>query len=178
MADKYLKLNTSTGNIEQQAATDASVGAGSAGKIIAANSSGTLDVSFLPAGIGLQTIDAAATEALSAGDAVNIYYNSTARSVRKANATDATKPANGFVIQSVANGSTATIYLGGKNANVAVGSFTTADIGKKVFLSTTAGGYTVTPPSTTGNLVQHLGVVVDVGSTVVVDYDEGLQIIV
>jgi len=178
MADKYLKLNTSTGDIEQQSALDTSSGAGSAGKIIAANSSGSLDVSFLPAGVGLQTITATASESLSAGDSVNIFLNASTKSVRKANATDATKPSMGFVLQSYTSSATATIYLSGKNASVPIGSFTTADLGKKVFLSTTAGGYTVTPPSTTGNLVQHLGYVVDVGSTVTVDYDEGLQIIV
>lgn len=52
-------------------------------------------------------------------------------------------------------------------------------MGKRVFLSaSTAGGVTLTPPVSSGNLVQCIGDVVDVGGTyVTVDFRDGEQVV-
>jgi hypothetical protein len=82
--------------------------------------------------------------------------------------TDNTKPAQGFVLASYASSATATVYLAGVNTAIPVGTYVAADVGKPVFLST-SGGTTLTPPSTTGNLLQQVGWVDVVGTTVSVN---------
>ena len=106
----------------------------------------------MPSGIGADVVSLPATEALAAGDFVNIYDNSGTISVRKANATDATKPANGFVKSAVASGANATVYFEGIN-----NALTGLTVGSQYFLSTTAGAITTTAPSTSGNIVQYIG---------------------
>lgn len=167
---KYLKLDTSTGHPTQQAATDTSAGAGNAGDIVALDSSGRIDTTMMPVGIGATTATIVASENLAAGDIVNIYNNAGTRTVRKANATDATKPAHGFVLASVSSSANASVYFDGQDNVVPSGSFVAADVGKMLFLSTTAGGVTTTPPVSAGNIVQALGAVVDVGATVTFDF--------
>lgn len=174
---KYIRLDPVTGRLTQQAATDVSDGSANAGDIVALDPSGKISQTMLPAGVGQSTISAVATEALSAGDLVQVYSNGGVRSVRKANATDYTKPSNGFVLDSIAQSASGIVYLGGQNTAIPLGTFTPADIGKRVFLSTTAGGVTTTPPTAPGNLIQPVGVIVDVGPSVTIDYDEGEQII-
>ncbi|NKY48034.1 hypothetical protein [Nocardia cerradoensis] len=151
--NKYIKLDTTTGNLTEQAAVQTSAGAGDAGKIPALDSSGRLDNSMLPVGIGADTATITASEALAAGDFVNIW-NSTGPKVRKADATTAGKEAHGFVLAAVSSGASATVYFEGTNTGV------TGATAGPVFLATTAGTATSTPPSGSGNVVQRLGVAV------------------
>lgn len=152
MADKYVKYNSS-GNFEEVSGQTTSAGAGDAGKIVALDGAGKLDSTLLPTGVGADTTSIEASENLAAGDFVNIH-ESTGAKVRKADASDATKPAHGFVLASVTSGNNATVYFEGENNQV---SGLTA--GAIQFLdTTTAGGTTETPPSTTGNIAQRLGV--------------------
>jgi hypothetical protein len=162
MADKYIALNTTTGLLQQVEATDTG-GSGKGGKIVALRSDGTIDQSMLP-NVGSPTVTVVAGQNLAAGDFVNIHYDGSNVRVRKANAVDATAPAHGFVLGSVNSGSNATVYVTtGLNTVVPRGSMTAADVGKRVYLSaSTAGAITLTPPSTAGNVVQHLGVLVGV----------------
>ena len=147
---KFLSLVN--GIITTLTATDTSTGSADAGKIVALNGSGKIDDTALPSGVGADTLVAPATEALSAGDFVNIYDNAGTVSVRKAGATDATKPADGFVKVAVASGANATVYFEGINS-----ALTGLTVGSQYFLSTTAGAITATAPSATGNLVQPIG---------------------
>jgi len=151
MADKYIRNNA--GTLTEKEATVVSAGAGDAGEIVALDNTGKLDNSVLPVGIGADTAVVTAGEALAAGDFVNIY-NDTGAKVRKADATTAGKEAHGFVLESVDNGDPATVYFEGTNTQV---SGATAGI---VFLATSAGGFTSTAPSSTGNVVQKLGVAI------------------
>lgn len=175
---KYLKHNGS-GLAQESAANDASAGAADAGKIVALNGAGVLDptiinskttsagaadagkipaldasgrfdASFMPTGIGADTAAITASEALAAGAYVNVW-NSTGAKVRNADATVAGKEAHGFVLAAVASGAVATVYFEGTNTQV---SGQTPGV---VYLSTTAGSGTSTPPSGTGNAVQRLG---------------------
>lgn len=151
MANKYLKH--SSGNIVEQEGLTASAGAGDAGKIPALDGSGRLDSSMMPVGFGSETKTIAATEDLAAGDFVNIY-NSTGLKCRKADASSTSKRAHGFVLSAVTSGQNATVYYG--NLNTQVSGLT---IGDELYLSgSTAGAVTATPPSSSGYLVQRLGV--------------------
>ena len=101
-----------------------------------------------PAGSPSQSIEAG--EALAARDLVNVYSDSGVFKVRKADATDFTKPANGFVKDGVTSGDDADVFFSGE-----LTGFTGLTPGV-YYLSTTAGGITSTPPSTSGNIIQRV----------------------
>jgi hypothetical protein len=93
-----------------------------------------------------------ASEAISAtAPFVNIYNNGGVVTCRNANATNATKPVCGFVTTSVSSGGMAIIY------NVGIITGLSGLTGGLVYLSTTNGTATNTPPSTAGNIIQPLG---------------------
>lgn len=151
--NKYLKVGTNGFPTEQEA-SQSSAGAGDAGKIPALDSTGKLDPSMLPAGIGLNVDIIAATENLSAGDFVNIYNDTVSAKVRKADASNG-RAAHGFVKASVTSGNNATVYGSGElNDNVA-----DLEPGDAYYLSTsTAGGVQIGIASGAGHIVQFLGV--------------------
>jgi hypothetical protein len=131
--------------------TTTSAGAGSSGKLAALDGSGRLDTTMLPVGIGADTAVVLASEALAAGDLVNIWNNTGTANARKADATTSGKEAHGFVLAAVSNGANATVYFEGSNTSV------TGRTPGKQFLSTTPGTSTTTAPSTAGNVVQIVG---------------------
>ncbi len=163
----YLDINVSTGEIVRRTGIASSTGSGDANKIIMTGADGKLDASLLPS-ITESAETIVASEALAAGDFVNIHEVSGNRRVRKAIATDNTKPAHGFVTSAVTAGADATVYLRGINTAVPTTGFVASDLGRPVFLSaSTAGGVTKTAPSSAGNIVQRLGFVVEVGTSAV-----------
>jgi hypothetical protein len=181
MADKYVALDTTNGRLKQVDGTVTSAGAGQAGKIVALDSSGKLDASLIPAGAGGDSVQSiTATEAIDAGAWVNIYNNSGSVGLRRALATDTTRPAHGFIKTSVGAGSSVNVYKGGDNDKVPLGSFTIADMGKWVFLSPTSyGACTLTVPSTSGQLLQPIGKITNIdASFVTVDMDLGLEVVI
>lgn len=97
------------------------------------------------------SVDLPAVGAISAGDWVNIFDNSSVFSVRQADATATGYEAHGFVLAAVASTETATVYLTGTNTGVYSQSPGT------VYLQTTPGQGGPTAPATTGNVVQRLG---------------------
>jgi hypothetical protein len=153
-ADKIVALNAS-GVLDATIVNSvtASAGAGSSGKVAALDCTGRLDTSMMPVGIAPETKAITASEALAAGDWVNIHSSSGAK-VRKADATTSGKHAHGFVLAAVLNGASATVYFEG--TNTAVSGQTPGD----VFLQTTAGTGGATAPSSAGNVVQRLGTAV------------------
>lgn len=130
-----------------------SAGAGDAGKLAALDAAGRLDVTMMPVGLGPDTNTITTSEALAAGDFVNVHNSGGAR-VRKADATSAGKEANGFVLAAFGSAVAATVYFEG--TNTAVSGLTPGN----VFLQITAGAAGATVPSATGNVVQKLGVAV------------------
>lgn len=148
MADKYLYNNA--GTITEKAAIVSSAGSGDTGKIPGLDAAGRLDASFMPVGLGADTASITASEALSAGDLVNIW-NSTGAKVRKADATTAGKEAHGFVLSAVSSSATAVVYFEGTDTGV------TGLTPGVQYLSTTPGTATGTPPSSSGNVVQRVG---------------------
>ncbi|MCB4803506.1 hypothetical protein QO001_000851 [Methylobacterium brachiatum] len=140
--DKYLYNNA--GTVTEKTSVQASAGAADAGKIPALDATGRFDTRMMPSGIGADTKTIAASEALAAGDLVNIWSSSGAK-VRKADASVAGKEAHGFVLASVANGANATVYFEGADTQVS------GLIPGPVFLSAaTPGTATSTAPSGSG----------------------------
>ena len=164
MPNTFLDVNTTTGRLDRKTALDVSAGSADAGKVVALNSSGKLDATlFDSATLGGGGDAILCTEALAAGDWVNIFLSGGVRKCRKALAADGTKPAHGFVIAAVTSGGSATVYRGGTNTKIALTGFTTSDIGTPLFLSdSVSGGCTKTPPSTAAHLLQRLGFIADV----------------
>lgn len=149
-AKKYVSV---TGN-KKILATSVVVSAGVAsdGDLVALDPLGKIDTSVLPAGLGANSVTAQASEALAAGDYVNIYDNAGTANVRKADATTDGKPCNGFVKNAFANAALATIFTSG-NVN-------TGNLGLSagpVFLAIIAGKASNTAPSANGNGWQRLG---------------------
>lgn len=147
--DKYIYNNA--GTLTEKAALQASAGAGDAGKIPALDAAGKLDTTMMPTGIAADTATITASEALAAGDLVNVW-NSSGAKVRKADASTVGKEAHGFVLAAVSNGAAATVYFEGTNTQV------TGLTPGVQFLSTTPGIATTTAPSSAGNVVQRVGV--------------------
>lgn len=150
--DKVPSLNAAgvlPASITNAVATSA--GAGDAGKLVALDGSGRIDTSAMPVGVGPDTNTITATEALAAGDYVNVHSGG----VRKADASNG-RPAHGVVLAGVANGAPATVYFEGTNTQLSG-----LTLGADQYLSaTTPGARTATAPSTAGQLVQPLGVAV------------------
>lgn len=152
MATTY--LDTQSGKTVQKNANVTSAGAADGNKLIATDSTGRLDSSVMPVGFGSETKVIPASEALAAGDFVNIYSNAGTLNVRKADASNPAKEAHGFVLAAVASAAQATVYYGNLNT-----SQTGLTIGVNQYLSgTTPGRATATAPTTSGYIVQQLGV--------------------
>lgn len=146
----------------------ASAGAANAGDIPALGDDGRLDASMMPVGIGADVANLPASEALAAGDFVNVWSDGGAFKVRKADATIAGKDAHGFVLAAVANGATATVYFEGTNTQV------TSQTAGNVFLQTTAGKGGTTVPSAAGNVVQQVGIATSATS---VNFERGVPVV-
>ena len=152
-AEKFLKINTTTGNIEENISVQTG-GAGQEDSIPSLDASGKLDASMMPTGFGDDINSLIAFENLNAGDFVNVYYDGTALAprVRKADATTEGKEANGFILGTITAGNAINVYFEGTN-----NALSGLDDGNVHFLSTTAGLSTSTVPVGSGNMVQRLG---------------------
>lgn len=135
-------------------AVTASAGAGSAGKVAALDGSGRLDSTMMPVGIGADTASIIASEALAAGDFINVWDNAGTANVRKADGNTAGKDAHGFVLASVASGAAATVYFEG--ANTQCSGLTPG----AQFLGTTPGKTQSAPPTGSGKVSQRVGVAI------------------
>lgn len=138
-----------------------------ANKVVKLDGSGKLDSTVMPVGIGADTAIVVASEALVAGDFVNIWNSAGAFKVRKADASVAGKHAMGFVLAAVASAGNATVYFEGTNTQV------TGQTPGDVFLQTTAGIGGATVPSASGNVVQRIGFAV---SATAVNFQSGRSI--
>ena len=152
MADKYQTL--SNGCKELVEATVTSTGVAEAGDIVALDSSGKIDNSLLPTGIGADTKLIEASENIGAGDFVQIFDDAGTPKVRLADNSNG-REANGFVLTAATTGNNATVYFEG--ANNALSGLT---IGARYYLDT-AGGVTATPidpdSAASGTVHQYLG---------------------
>lgn len=165
-AKKFLRLVG--GVITEIFGIQTSAGASNAGDLVALDDTGRIDGSMMPVGIGADTAQISASEALAAGDFVNVWDSAGAFKVRKADATVAGKEAHGFVLAAVASGSDATVYFEGTNTQV------TGQTPGDVFLQTTAGVGGSAAPSASGNVVQQIGIAV---SATAVNFERGTPVV-
>lgn len=149
MANDGKFLTIETGRQKQEQGVNTSAGAGDADKLARLDATGRWSTTMMPVGVGPDTQSITASENLSAGDFVNIWSGG----VRKADATTSGKEANGFVLSAFLSGASALVYK--DSSNTAVSGKT---VGDRQYLSTTAGASTATAPSSSGNVVQFLGV--------------------
>lgn len=150
MAEKFLELNG--GQIRENEALQSSAGAGDAGKIPALDSAGLLSQTMMPTGVGPDTASIVASEALSAGDLVNLWDDSGTIKVRKADASNGRR-ADGFVLSAFSSSATALVYFEGS-----ITGLSGLTLGGTYYLSGgTAGAITATAPSTSTHIVQEVG---------------------
>ena len=98
MAVQQVFVRDATTNLPKELTPNTtSAGAADAGKLVALNGSGVLDSTLFPAGTGMASQVFPTSENLAAAALVNVYNNSGTPTARNANATDAAKPAIGFV---------------------------------------------------------------------------------
>lgn len=172
---KFIK--NSAGTLTEEAALTSSVGAADANKLPALNAAGVLDdtilnatttqaanktvktgadgkldATLMPNGIGADTAQITASEALAAGDLINIWDNAGAFNMRKADASAAGKHAMGYVTAAVAQNATGTAYFEATNSQV-----TGLTAGTQFLSATIPGKATNTAPTGTGKIVQRVG---------------------
>jgi hypothetical protein len=150
---KYLERNATSGKVTEVAGLANSAGAGDAGKIPQLDASGRIDASMMPVGLAADTKAVIASEALSAGNLVNVWNNTGVLNVRRADATTAGKEANGFVLASFASSASATVYF-----ESTITGLSGLTIGARYYLGTTPGAATATPLTASGNVHQYIGV--------------------
>lgn len=101
----------------------------------------------------LQRLYVPFTDACSGGDLVNLWSDAGVLSARKANATDATKPASGWSTGIVAAGARGEMMFG-NGLCIQFAGLTTA---QEYWLSTTSGLLTAVAPTGAGNIQQSVG---------------------
>ena len=106
---KYIEIDA--GKLKEVQAINESVGAADADKIVRTHATGKLHDTLMPEGIGAETVVCPTSEALLANDVCNFWSDVGVLKVRKAIATDDTKPAHGYVKAGFALGANATVYL-------------------------------------------------------------------
>lgn len=148
-ADRYLTLVGTTQALKSS--NDTSSGAGDAGKIVALASTGKLDFTLFPTGIGETSITKTASEALAAGSIVSFE---TAGTMRLADASNQRR-GDGFVLSAVANGATGTVFLSGL-----ITGLSSLTPGAKLFVGA-AGALTATAPTAANSIWQVVARAVD-----------------
>lgn len=150
MTQKF--LTNSNGDLAEKAGTSISGGVANAGDLVSLGTDGKLDSSVLPNAVGTPSQAILASEALAAGDFVNIWNNAGAFNVRKADASAAGKRAHGYVLAAVASGANAVVYFDDINSQL-----TGLTPGEYFLSDTTPGAATLTIPTTATHIVQRLG---------------------
>jgi hypothetical protein len=145
MTTKYLSLID--GLITEVEANASSSGLVDAGKIVALDENGRLDQTFMPVGIGADTLSALAFESLEAGNFVYITQDGMA-----AKASAIGNAAVGFILSNADIGQEVLVYFEGRNTSLSV-----LTIGSRYYLSEIAGLATDVPVSGTGKKHQYLG---------------------
>lgn len=148
--DKY--IHDDAGTLTERELNDVSAGAADAGKGVALDSTGKIDLTMMPVGIGPDVSVLEVTDSVAAGDFVSIWQETGVAKARLADASSIGKQADGFVESAFTAGQVATIFHTGINGNLAA-----LDQGVEYYLSTTPGKVTDVVPQAPGNSVQRIG---------------------
>jgi len=145
-------LTKGTGVFQEAQAIDTSAGVSSAGKIACLGEDGRFNENMMPAGVAAETVVCkAGVGGLAANDVVYIHLVTTTLTADKADATDATKRAQGYVKEVAEAGANVTVYLDGELPGTGLTP------GAKYYLTTTPGTVSATAPTGSGNMVQCVG---------------------
>lgn len=166
-AKSFIRLVS--GKLRAIQATVVSLGAANDGDIVALDTTGKLDPSVLPVGVGPDVKILEATEDVAVGDYVNIFDDTGTPKVRLADNSNG-REAHGFIPTggNATTGNNATVYFEGPNPNLS-GLLA----GQRAYLGV-AGNFITTPlvPITdTGKIHQLLGTAID-ATTVNTDIDD------
>lgn len=98
-----------------------------------------------------------ASEALSQGSVINLWNDAGTLKARKANATNNTKPCDGFcsTVGGIASGSFGEVQI-----HSGVATVTGLTVGDRYYLSTTNGAMANAPAVAAGNIEQYLGIAI------------------
>ena len=143
-------LNLESGKKKLDSAINTSAGAGDASKILRTDATGRIDSSFLPVGIGADTLSIEASELLAAGDFINLFDDAGTIKMRKADASNA-REVNGFVLAGVAAAASGDCYFEGTNTQLSG-----MTKGARQYLGA-SGAVTETPNTTSTEIHQYLG---------------------
>ena len=144
----YLKLTG--GRATEANANAVSAGGADAGKLVKLNGSGKIDATMLDGAVENRSM--VASEALSAGDVVNIWDDAGTSKMRKADA-DTDREVDGFVLAAVGSGASGTVYL----EEAVITGLSGLTPAATYWLSTTAGALTSTSPTGNNVLSQIVG---------------------
>jgi len=145
-------LTKGNGVLQEAQALDSSAGSGSAGKIVCLGEDGRLNENMMPAGVAAETVVCkAGVGGLAANDVVYIHLVTTTLTADKADATNGTKRAQGYVKDVAEAGANVTVYLDGELPGTGLTP------GAKYYLTTTPGTVSATAPTGSGNMVQCVG---------------------
>lgn len=152
MPEKFLKV-APDGSTTEQEALAASAGAGDAGKVPALGGDGRFDQSMMPAGVGPAAKSIVASEALAAGNMVNVWNDAGTPKARKADASSPGKRCVGFVLAAFGAGQQALVFT-----ESIVTGLSGLTPGVRYFLSNTVpGGITSDPVTQSGHILQFIG---------------------
>lgn len=165
-AKKFIRLIG--GVLTEVFGVQTSAGAGNAGDLVALDDTGRIDNTMMPVGIGADTAQLVASEALAAGNWINVWNDAGTAKIRKSDGSVAGKEVDGFVLAAVTSGATGTAYFEGTNTQV------TGQTPGAVFLQTTPGLGGATVPSAAGNVVQRIGTAVSATS---VNFERGTPVV-
>jgi len=166
---KFLTIDATGKQQLVDAGVTTSSGSADAGKVPVLKADGTLDSTLFGAGISGDSTMLPASENLTAGNFVNIWDDTGVFKVRKADATTYGKQAVGFVLDSILATESVKVYFEGTNTAV------TGVAAGNVYLHTTAGGFTATPPTTTGNVIQKIGIGIS-ATSINVEFAEPIEL--
>jgi hypothetical protein len=145
-------LTKGPGVITEAQAIATSSGAGDAGKIPCLDAAGKIAENMMPSGVSAEVqVAKAGVGGLAANDVVYFHMVDVNLTADKADATDATKRAQGYVKAAVSQGDDATVFLDGELPGTGLTP------GAKYYLTTTPGTVSATAPSGSGNMQQCVG---------------------
>jgi hypothetical protein len=139
---------------------------GSADEVLTTDGSGNLSWSAIPTGESVD-ISGTAGEALLEGDLVVFLDDAGTPKIYKADATGGDNRPNpvGFATAAASAGAAVVVRVAGSAPALFAAAPAAASVGSKVYMSATTGQVTLTAPTSSGDLVQRVGILVQGGAS-------------
>jgi hypothetical protein len=159
---KFITID-STGKKILRGAVDSSLGSADSGKIVGLNVDGKVDISMIPTAVGKVGCNFTLSEAITAGDWVNVFTDGTDYKVRLADITDSAKVCHGYATATGIAGDSVLIMFEGLNSYLS----TTGLVNGSSYFLDKLGKAIATPDMTipTSKFVQPLGYCVNIDAT-------------